>query len=689
MSKLLVALFLGVSCVPTGSNRYIPGEGSGGGPPAIEVDGGPGPGDAPSVKPHAILAIAPPHGPFSGGTLAAIRGNGFASNARVWFGDVLVAKEQTIVVDPQRIQITAPPGAPGPTDVIVQNGDDESTRVSLPGGFSYDDLYVDPVTGPTAGGTIVTVHAFEPLFDDATEIEIDLQPCEIEEIVNPTTLTCRTPPGTPGTKTLRATVPGEDEPRVIDVLDGFTYVVSDDGFQAGLSGEPLDGELDVLVLADSADAPALAGATVLVGEDADELLVAETDSFGTAVITDSDLSPGVTVTVAKKCFQPFTFVDVPVRKVTVYLQPVLSPACGDDGQPPGGGRPGRSGGVSGEIVWPVDEELGDTGWQNVPTPQAEDVLKVGYVFRLASRPTDSFSAPSAVGAITPTSTGEVGYSFYISTAPGNFALYALVGLEDRSKTPYEFTPYAMGLTRGVAVGPAETREEIFIQIDTPLDHALTIEAKGPTSTDRGPDRIEGTLAIEVGNEGYILLPNGRAASLLPATQPLRFVGIPPLTGSLTGSRYIATAAAVTGASGGTPLSAVGLFASVTGLDPIGVGAFLEVPRIDAPASSGLWNGTEFELGREPGGPQPDLTVLDVSSGAGLISWRIVAPGTPKSVRVPDLAAVDADLALVPGPLALQVTLASIDDFSYARLGSRDLTTRGWRSYSRDVSFANY
>jgi hypothetical protein len=689
LSKLSVTLFLAVSCVPTRTQQFRPGEGDGdGGPAPIEVEGGTDETDAPVVKPHAIVAIDPPHGPFAGGTLASIRGNGFASDARVWFGDVPVPKDKTIIVDPQRIQLTSPGGAPGPTDVIVQNGDDESTRVTLPGGFSYDDLYVDPVTGPTAGGSVVTLHAYEPLFDETTEILIDLEPCEIEEIVSPTVLTCRTPPGTPGTKNLRATVQEDGETRVIDVLDGFAYVVSDDGFRSLLDGDPLDGELNVLVLALDADSTAIPGATVIVGDDADSALQAKTDAFGTAVVSDPSLGPGVTVTVAKKCFQPFTYVGVPVQNVTVYLAPVLSPACGDEGQPPGG-RPGRASSVSGEIVWPLDEELREAGWENIPNPRGEMVEKVGYIFRLAPRATDVFSQPSAVGAITPSSSGEVGYSFYMTTTPGNFAIYALVGLEDRSKSPYVFTPYAMGLTRGVAVAPSESKREVFIQIDTALDHTLLIDATGPKPTARGPDHMQATVAIEVGNEGYILLPNGRQSTLLPAIEPFRFVGVPPLIGSLTGARYVATASAVTGTAGGTPLSAVGLFASVTGLEPIGVGAFLELPRVDSPVSSGVWNGRDFELGIEPGGPEPDITVLDVASNNGLIGWHIVAPGSPSAVRVPDLAAIDPELALIPGPIAIEITAASIDDFSYDRLEVQELTSRRWRAHSRDVFFASY
>jgi len=324
----------------------------------------------------------------------------------------------------------------------------------------------------------------------------------------------------------------------------------------------------------------------------------------------------------------------------------------------------------------------------VPAPVVSDVKQVSYVFRLSSRPTDKFSLPSAVSAITPDSMGDVGFDFYLATSPGNFTLYALAGLEDRSKSPYVFTPYAMGLTRGVAVGSNQTRSDVFIQVDLPVDHTLRLDATGPQPTSRGPDRLEARLAIEVGSEGYVLLPNGLQSTLLPGEGTFNFVGIPPLTGSLTGTRYVATALAATGAAGGTPRSAVGLYAATTDTSPIGVGAFVEVPTLVAPASSMPWDRTSFALAHEKGGPPPDLTLIDVSSGNDLVAWRIVAPGAPERVEVPDLSAIDPELALISGPLAIGVKLVTIDDFSYATLATAKLT-RGYRAYAEDVFFASY
>jgi hypothetical protein len=675
------------ACLPTRTQRQPPVDSDdAGGPPPVGVEGGIDKGDAPDVRPHAVLGIDPPHGPFSGGTLTNVRGNGFGVDARVWFGGVEVDRSAVIVRDPQRMQVTSPPGRAGATDVVVQNGKDASTRAVLGGGFTYDEFYLEPSSGPTVGGTEVTIRSDQDLFDALATVDIDLNPCELVVATSPRELTCRTPAGLPGAKRVRVNLEGGE---TIDVLDAFTYVVSNDGFRGGLSGNALDGELTVLALNDETG-DAIPGATVLVGDDVDTAITANTDGFGTGLVSSDELGSAVTVTIAKHCFQPITFVDVPVDRVTVYLTPVLSPLCGDPGDPPGGGgNPGRGSSVTGEIVWPLDEELKRNDWANIPAPQGENEKQVAYLFRLASRATDDFSLPSAVNAVTSTATGELGFTFFFSTSPGNFTLYALAGLEDRSRNPPTFTPYAMGLTRGVAVGPSETKRDVLVSIDVPLDHAIVVDATGPTPTPRGPDRIQAKVAIEVGNEGFALLPNGKLSSLLPKSTPFSFVGIPPLTGTLTGGRYVATAAAVTGASGGMPRSVVGLFETVTDSEPIGVGAFLELPRLDSPLSSTAWNGTLLGLGREPGGPPPDLTVIDISSGADLVTWRIVAPGAPDQIRVPDLRALGGDMGLVAGPITVQVSMAGIDDFSYGALRNRQLEPRGWRAYAQDTFFASY
>ncbi len=315
------------------------------GPPVIEVDGGAGTtGKPPDASPHAVLGVSPAHGPASGGTLALIRGNGFASDARVWFGDVELESDSVVAVDAERIQVTVPPGDAGAVDLVVQNGDDESTRGVLRGGYTYDRFHADPPNGPTAGGTLIRLLGEDTGWTKSTKVEIDQNPCEIQEFVGPTELTCRVPPGTAGAKPVR-TVTGDE---TIDVLDAFAYVNSDNGNRGGISGDALDQNLSVLVF-DDYTGEAIDGASVIVGADLD--LVAETNGDGVAVISDSSLEGKATVTIAKHCFQPMTFVDVPAERLTVYLEPVLSASCGAGGGiPGGGGTPGRASSIDGELV---------------------------------------------------------------------------------------------------------------------------------------------------------------------------------------------------------------------------------------------------------------------------------------------------------------------------------------------------
>ncbi|HVJ18478.1 MAG TPA: hypothetical protein VM686_23825, partial [Polyangiaceae bacterium] len=436
----------------------------------------------------------------------------------------------------------------------------------------------------------------------------------------------------------------------------------------------------------------VAGASVIVGTDAATALVGTTNGDGVALLADDDaLGETATVTVAGNCYQPVTFVDVPSSRLTIYLDPVLSPACGAGGQVPGGGggTPGRGASITGELVWEATGEFMRSGWTNVPPPASEDEQWVAYVFRLASDPTDEFSLPSAVNAITPNADGQVGYNFYLSTVPGNHTLYALAGIETRTSTTTSFTAYAMGLVRGVAVGPSDTRENVYINIDVPLDHALTLDVVGPKPTSRGPDRLIATTAIGVGSQGYVLLPNGRQARPLPLSGAVEFVGVPPLIGSLTGTEYVTTARAVTGDAGATPLSVVGMLSSKVTSEPIGADAFVEIPKLVTPKVNETWNGTDLEVAFTAGGAPVDLTIVDLASGGGLINWRIVAPGQRSTIKVPDLRAFEGDIGLDSGALAILVTNARIDDFSYASLLYRDLGPRGWRAHAADLYYASY
>lgn len=682
---LSVAALVALGCRGTGPRLQRVSDGDDGGVTIVTPDAGKPDSSAPQAEPHALLAADPPHGPFAGGTLVLLRGNGFASNARVWFGPNEAPASDVIAVDSHRIQVTAPPGHAGPADLMVQNGDDTSTCVTLPDGYSYDGFYAEPSSGPTSGGTLVTLHGFDTAWDASTTVTIDRNPCEIVSVDDPSTLTCRAPAGTPGAKPIRVTT---GDGFVVDVLDGFTYSNSDNGFRGGLSGAPLQHELKVLVFG-SIGGEAIPNATVIVGSDAS--VMSKTDVNGVALLQSAELGPKITVTIARKCFQPITFVDIGVDTLTAYLDPVLSPTCFDpEGDlERGGGTTGQVTSVRGELIWPETQEFRKNGFTNVPQPKSPDEAQTAYVFPLNSSPTARFRLPGAASAITPDSTGTTGYRFSLSTSPGNYTLYALAGIENRSRSPATFSAYAMGLIRGVAVPPGQVTSDVFIRVDVPLDHALEMNVDGPEPTASGPDVLAASVAVRVGNEGYAILPGGQQQALLGATQSLSFVGVPALIGSLSGTSYVASAQAQTGADGALPMSVLGLVGATSTDAPLLLGPFVEVPVLSTPARNGIWDGRNLAWKFAAGGLGADLAVVDVVTASGLYDWRIVAPASTQSVVLPDLGAVNTALGWPMGEQGITISLAKISGFDYGNLRYRDLGQRGWMAYASDAFFVSY
>lgn len=641
--------------------------------------------DLPVGDPHAVLGVEPPHGPWSGGQLALVRGNGFKGSVRVWFGSAEIPAASVTPVDPKRVQVVVPPGAAGAVDVTTQNDDDESTKRTLIGGYTYDDFYAKPASGPTSGGTIITLYGSATKWSAGTTVLIDLQPCTDVSVTSPTELSCTTPAGTPGVKSVRVTTPDQVS---VDVLDAFTYGDSDNGFKGGLSGQPLGSELKVLALDAYSGAP-IPAATVVLGSDVSVGPVKQTDGKGVVVIQDPSLGPKRTVTVAKKCFQPITFVDVPVDTVTAYLDPVLSPKCASEGDPPPtGGSPSLSGAVTGQLIWKANKEFEKAGWTNVPPPKSTDEQLVAYVFRLVSDPTADFQLPSVTAAVTPDSPGSSGFSYSLSTGAGNVTLYALAGIENRKLSPPKFIAYAMGITKGVSTKPGQATSDVFIAMDVPLDQALSVNLQGPTATAKGPDRVHASTAIRVAEQGYAILPGQQKTQLLPVTAPLSFAGVPPLTGTLTGTQYVVSGKAVTGVSGAAPLSVAALLATTTTSTPLSLSGFVQIPSLTTPPTNGAWNGRDLTWGFLPGGASVDLTVIDLSSGVGLVHWLVAAPAGVTSITLPDLASLGPELGLIPGPVTIGVSGANIVDFDYGSLRYRQLDDRGWNAHATDVFYAN-
>jgi hypothetical protein len=647
--------------------------------------------ELPPLDANAVFGIEPAHGPFSGGQLALIRGNGFSSQVRVWFGDVEVPLDQLTATRADRVQVTVPPGVPGSVVLTTQNGDDASTRRSLDAAYLYDAFYADPAQAATSGGSLITLHGQGTAWDDTTQASIDGQACEVVALRGaaggPQELDCQAPPGTEGLKTLSVAT-GD---RTDTVLGGFSYEPGTAPL-GGLSGAALSSRLEVHVSGPGGSP--IPEAYVIVGSAIDLATLnqpgsplQQTDATGTAVF-EGGFGGTPLVTVAARCFQPVSFVDVPVDTVRAELDPVASPDCGS--AQPGffGGSPSQPVYIQGELVWSGTAEFQRAGWNNVPEAQRAGERRAAYIFQPSSDPENDFRLPRESDAITLDSPGQAGYGFQLVTGAGSRTLYAIAGVEDRSESPPRFTAYAMGLLRGLYGNPGETIDGVAIKMDRTLDQALSFDVVGPTPGAEGPDRLAVRAAVEVAEQSYAILPNADVEAGVAGGTGLTIVGLPALVGDLAGSRYVVGARAFNGVSRTPPTSVLPLITALEPSQTIAVNGFLPVPTLSLGANEALaWNG-DVGVAFVDGQARVSLIRVDLRSAGGLISWTVAAPSSAPSFHLPDLSILPEG-GLLPGALDVSVSLANIPDFDYGALTSEQMARFGWQAYATDVDTTRY
>jgi hypothetical protein len=686
----LVATPLAFACAI--ANGCLPGGGPGllGGDDAAASSTDLG-GDAAFVRsdvdlgdPFALEGLTPSHGPFIGGTRASLAGRGFSSKLRVFVGGVEVPPASVLASDPTRAAIVTPPGVPGFADIRIRDDATAKERV-LPKGFYYDAFVVQPDTGATSGGTRISLTGSGTTWSAVgTTVAIGGVACANVVVATPTRIECLTPAGAPGAKDV--TVATSDG-ATLQARDAFTYSDSPDGYRGGLSGGAFGGRVRVLAF-DALTGTPIAGAKVIAGSSLATGVVQSTVASG---VTEFNGLSGakVTVTVGAKCHQPMTYVDVPVDTVTVYLQPVMDPSCAVGDPPSTGGRGGRYGGmVSGQLLFPGSAEFQRTGWSTVPGPTRPTERRAAYVFEAGTSPGDAFQLPSPSEAITPDTTGTSGYAFSLVVYPGNVTLYVVAGLEDRSEDPPRFVPYAMGVARGISVPEQTQVTGVDVKMDVLFDHEVVLAPQPPLPGPRGPDRFLGTLAVTLGAVGYAILPRALQVVTLPAPATLPFVGVPSLDHALSGEQYVLGGVAATGADLQSPASLVSRIRTTNANDPVALGGFLGVPVLAEPAT-GSWGGTHVAFTGATG--PVDLSVVQISSGDGLVAWTIAAPGGVASFDVPDLAALPGpdSLGLRRGGITTSVHVARIDGFSYGRLRQGQLSSTSWNAHAFDALHGAY
>lgn len=657
-------------------------------------DGGPQDlGGLPDIGPQGVLLarVEPAHGPFSGDQSVTLRGAGFLPSSQVTFAGVALPPNDVRYVDANRIVVLTPAAAPGAVDVRVRAGEQESTLV---GGFVYDAIAIEPQRGSVTGGTRVEFTGLGASFSLADTVRIDGLPCASVEVPSPSRLVCVTPQHAAGTVDVSYTPEGGE---AIALADGFTYFEASDPVEGGLGGGSIQGSVNVTVISRFTGG-VLPDAFVMLGDGLPASVSGRTGVTGQVTLAADGLTGPTTLTVAAYCHEKTTIVDFDAASVTVFLDPWLDVGCveidlGD--MQTGFPRVGvaRNGAfIAGELRFPGPNENAPNGWGSLPTPGANEI-RVAYVQTTTACSTCRNSSPGGAAdtndRITEDMLGARGNPFRIASRASALAVFAVAGVEDIHT--HQFTPYVMGIRRGVLLGPEQELRDVELLMNIPLDQPLDVQLSGlPAPTSRGPDRFQVRATLDLGGEGF-LRPFAGFVALdevvrLSSDSVIRLVAQPPLTGPLADGRYFVDAAWVTGTGLADPSTHV----VRSGVRPLGgtvaLTGFVGVPEITAPAYGQLLP-VDRVLRWDVSGPEPDVWMIFVEGSDGNAQWRYFVRGDARQAPMPDLSGEDEIRDVTEGPLTISIYGINVTDFDYDTFTYSTLSSRRWTAWSVDTMTA--
>jgi len=623
-----------------------------------------------------VVGVVPDHGPFVGGNEVVIRGSNFDEGAEARFAGNLVQPRDTVLTDARRLTVRPPAGRPGEVEVSVELG---GRRAVLPNGYRYDAIYADPPDGSIAGGTRITVHGMGTHFSGATTVTLDGAPCVDVQVSAPERLSCTTPAHPEG----RAALAVETGDERINVPEAYLYIDNPESTRGGLGGGPIEGSINVTVLA-GATGDGIPNALVYLGDNPGVATprAGRTNDRGRATLSFDGLRGPTTLTITAECFNSHTVQVFDARNVTLYLYAQMIPACARMGDP--GSGPGPSGGtfgaqVSGELVWDGPYEFAPNPWSNVPMPRAGE-QRIAFVF---TTQTDIFSSPQSMSeggvvleVVTPGYGGR-GYPFSITTRPSALAVYAIAGVEDiRTR---RFTPYIMGVARGVLGAPRARITNVIVPMNIPLDHMTEVEIRELPAQARGePNRLRVEGFVDLGGEGIIARPDitvfGRGED-----EAYRLVAMPAFTGALADARLIVRAIYGTGEYLSNPFSAQVVGGISTPDETVRLRNWVGIPDVISPADSGRL-GNDRAVRFELRGASPDMFYASLSADA--LYWQTFALGTERSFAYPDLSQVPGLRDLPSGQqLYLNITAFRTPGFDFNEFRYNFLSQLYWTAYS--------
>lgn len=637
----------------------------------------------------SILRVVPDHGPFTGGNVAILRGAGFTEDAQVTFGTHMVQPADHTLIDSRRLQVVVPAGAVGAVDVTIEVGGETFT---LPNGYTYDAISVDPNRGSVGGGTFVNIVGSGTSFADGDTVLFGRTPCTNVSVVSEDRITCRTPPTSAGT--VDVTVVSAADSSETTAVQAYTYYDTADPVSGGLGGGPANGTINVTAL-DSMTGMPVAGAFVIVDSDITTPYQGLTDSMGQISFSGPELVGQHTVHISKHCYERTSFVAFDAQDVTAFLVAWQDPMCGMGSGPPPTGRGRNAAFINGDLVFPGANEYGPNPWDIIPQPRTGWV-RVGYVY--TTQPCADLPGQAGCSQATPDPwlggatqrvlemtppDGHLGYPYRILARPAGLAVYALVGLEDT--TSGRFIPYAMGVARNVLVGPGEEVGGVNIRIDIPLDHSLVADIGAlPEQVHGEPDRFYLNAVMDLGGEGVIVRNvNGTDFDTIrrrDAGREFRFVAEPALEGTLDDGRF-RVIAGYTAAYEQPPYTYVIQNAITAVDDSVQLPDFLGVPDATSPADGERIPADRVLRWTESSGVQPDFHIILMVGGDGNPAWRMFVRGDQHEAPIPDLSTIPMIEDISSGEVIWVVYSVTIPGFDFDTLTYNYLNQTYWSAYS--------
>ncbi len=200
-------------------------------------------GGGPTAPAPNITSILPASGPTTGGTSITISGGSFVPGATVSLGGVSATNVN--VVNGNSITATTAARSAGVVDVVVTNPDGQSA--TLDDGFTYQAAAtpaptvtgVNPASGPTTGGTSVTVSGTG--FAAGATVTFGGTAATNVVVTNSSTITATTPAHAAGTVDVVVT---NSDDQSGGKLSAFTYTAPPSGETILLADDFNDGSLN-------------------------------------------------------------------------------------------------------------------------------------------------------------------------------------------------------------------------------------------------------------------------------------------------------------------------------------------------------------------------------------------------------------------------------------------------------------